>query len=86
MAQLPREGVTYRGVEHDHAISLYGVWLAQRSQGYYQSLPADAKTEVDDMLGSGVLFDLVSVPLQEKDSRQENRLFISGRQVSPALE
>ena len=84
MTQLPHERVTYRGVEHDYAINLYGVWRAQRSQGHYQSLPADTKNEVDDLLGSDVLFDLVSVPLQEKDSRQENRLFISGRRVSPA--
>jgi glutathione S-transferase len=73
MADTP---VTYQGVVHDHAANLYAVWLSQRAQGFYQSQTAPSRRRIDDMLGPGVLSDLIQVPLNYRIVRINNRLTI----------
>lgn len=74
---LPSEKVVYNNQTYDHKTSLYGVWLSQRSQGYYQTLSEGDRTQVDRMLGKGLLSDLISVPFTTKLVRVDNRLVIA---------
>ena len=71
---LSQETVNYQGEDHEHSANLYGVWLAQRSQRFYQSLSQSHQASVDELLGPGLLADLVSAPVTVKLVRVNNRL------------
>jgi hypothetical protein len=74
--QLPLDKVLYCGVKHEHAANLHGVWLAQRSQSFFQDQSAAVRGQISDMLANDTLRDLISVPVTHLLSRENNRLLI----------
>jgi hypothetical protein len=73
---LASEQVAYNDAMYDHRANLYAVWLAQRSQGYFQSRSAEVQAHIEGMLGSGTLSALLKVPLRYRIERVDNRLVI----------
>jgi glutathione S-transferase len=74
---LAVEKVLYNGAEVEHAANLHGIWLAQRSQNCYQNLDLADQKSVDEMLGTGLPLDLVTIPVQARLERINNRLTIA---------
>ncbi len=74
---LARETVEYAGERHEVSASLHGVWLAQRAQSYFQTLAPVERQSVEEMLGSGLLTGLLSVPVETRIARVNNRLVVA---------
>jgi glutathione S-transferase len=73
---LPAERVSYNGSDRDHAANLYTVWLAQRSQRYFQSQPGEIQDQIKEMFGPGTVSALLNVPVKYRIERVNNRLII----------
>ncbi len=73
---LPKQTVSYAGVQHEHATNLHGVWLTQRAQSYFQGLADAQQAQVQQLLGPGLLTDLLTVPMRYRLRRENNRLSI----------
>lgn len=78
---LPQEHVGYDGVAYDHVTNLHGVWLCQRAQRYFQALPEAQQSQAEDLLGPGLLMDLIRVPLLFPLQRVNNRLVVGKSQL-----
>lgn len=74
---LPAERLTVQGTQRTHVTDLHAVWLAQRSQRYFQALSASAQASVIAMLGTGRLLDLLQIPLDYPIARINNRLVLA---------
>jgi hypothetical protein len=70
---LPAQLVHYRGDDHQHKASLYGVWVAQRAQRAYQSLTLQQQSDVDGILATPLLVDLVQASVSVWLRRVDNR-------------
>ena len=70
---LPAQLVHYRGDDHQHKASLYGVWVAQRAQRAYQSLTLQQQSDVDGILVTPLLVDLVQASVSVWLRRVDNR-------------
>ncbi|MEM7020083.1 MAG: hypothetical protein AAF512_22425, partial [Pseudomonadota bacterium] len=71
---LPSESVSYKGATHEIRASLHWIWLLQRAQVYFQTLPEATQTQVKQSLGSGVAAELISIPTTVRLERVNNRL------------
>lgn len=76
-AVLPAETVSYQGEEREAAASLYHTWILQRAQGAFAALSDADKTCVLEMLGAGLVADLLSVPLTTRVERVNNRIVVA---------
>lgn len=70
---LPAQLVHYRGDDHQHKASLYGVWVAQRAQRAYQSLTLQQQIDVSGVLATPLLVDLVQASVSVWLRRVDNR-------------
>lgn len=75
---LAKERVTLAGVEYEHAANLYAVWLAQRSQRYFQSLSENEQASITDLFGTGHASTLLATSVSFPIERVNNRLVIAG--------
>ena len=74
---LPAQKVDYDGSTRELGANLHAVWLCQRSQAYYQSLNKEQQASIEEMLGSKILKDLVSLPLTTRLMRVDNRFAVA---------
>ncbi len=75
--RLADERVDYAGLMVDHAASLYGVWLSQRSQKHFQAFDDGTRQQILAVLDSQILSDLLNVPVNYSLARINNRLVIA---------
>lgn len=75
--RLPPEIVNHRGSEHQHAASLYAVWLAQRSRAFFHSLGETDRARIHERLGDDRLRDLLTAPLEVRLERVNNRFVVA---------
>lgn len=73
---LPPERVGYQGIERNHTANLHAVWVAQRSQRYFQSRSDKVRAAVVDLFGPGRVVDLLTVPVRYPIARVKNRLVL----------
>ncbi|MBL6815472.1 MAG: glutathione S-transferase family protein [Pseudomonadales bacterium] len=71
--------VVFNGSTHEHRADVHAVWIAQRSQRYFQSLDSAAQQQVIDTLASDNGHALLTVPSKWVIERRANRLTVSER-------
>ena len=74
---LSLEKVNYKDVEYQTRASLYAVWLAQRSQKWFQAQTAETQATISELLASEELTNLLHVPVLFDIKRVDNRLVVA---------
>lgn len=74
---LPQEEVQYQGETHKTHANVYHIWVLQRAQSHFEQLTESDQHDVMNMLGEGVLADMIKVPLTTRLKRVDNRLVVS---------
>ena len=70
------EDLIYNGESQTCHVNLHNVWIAQRAQKYFHSLPMDVRSRIEESLGSRPISALLNVPTQWVIERRNNRLFV----------
>jgi glutathione S-transferase len=73
---LPPTTVTFAAEQHQHRANLHNVWLAQRSQGFFQSLDADQRQRIESRFDSPTISALLNAPTRWRIVRLHNRLHV----------
>ena len=68
--------VTFNGRSQEHRANLHHVWIAQRSQRYFQNLNEAEQNQIIAMLASANGAGLLSAPVRWVIERKANRLTI----------
>ena len=74
---LSLEKVNYKDVDYQTRASLYAVWLAQRSQKWFQAQTLETQATISELLASEELTILLHVPVLFDIQRVHNRLVVA---------
>lgn len=70
------DDLLYNGESQTLRANLHDVWVAQRAQNHFHSLPMDVRSRIEESLGSRPISALLNVPIQWVIERRNNRLFV----------
>ena len=70
------EDLIYNGESQTCHVNLHNVWIAQRAQKYFHSLPMDVRSRIEDSLGSSAASALLNVPVRWVIERRNNRFIV----------
>ena len=70
------DDLLYNGESQTFRANLHDVWVTQRAQNHFHSLPMDVRSRIEESLGSRPISALLNVPFRWVIERRNNRLFI----------
>lgn len=73
---LPAVQITFNGSVIEHKSNLHHVWLAQRAQCYFQSLPEQVQLKIEACFDSKIIVSLLNAPTDRVIQRRDNRLVV----------